>query len=48
MIYVYNYDICITYIQRVYMLTIEKCMGMENAGIPSLPWDSQGNGNQIT
>ena len=28
-------------------LLLEMCMGMGNAGFPSLPWDSYGNGNQI-
>ena len=26
---------------------LEKCIGMGNAGFPSLLWDSHGNGNQI-
>ena len=26
---------------------LETCMGMGNAGFPSFPWDSHGNGNQI-
>ena len=34
-------------VTRIAPFKLEMCMGMGNAGFPSLPWDSHGNGNQI-